>query len=219
MLCRITDRWFLMMVCCRMLQMLKVVPFQNKSVKNIKEADLLEVWFDRILDADIPNVLRKIKKPFIYKIEKEGLKNLKAQVIKHASFVDIDVEVDKAIVANVRTLDKNVKIIISYHNFKSTPPKKELLKILNKMDDKKADIFKFATYAKSLSDSIAMLDFLSGLSVEKRKAICICMGNNGVITRIAGHLFGNFCMYFTANEKTKTADGQMTIKEFNKQII
>jgi len=199
--------------------MLKVVPFQNKNVKNIKEADLLEIWFDRVLDAEIPSVLKKISKPFIYKIEKEGLKKIKTKVIEKASFVDLDVEVDKSIITKIKALNKNAEVIISYHNFKSTPPKKELLKILRKMENKKADIFKFATYAKNLGDSIAMLDFLSSLSVEKRKAICICMGKNGIVTRMVGHLFGNFCMYFAENEKTKTADGQMTIKEFNKQII
>jgi 3-dehydroquinate dehydratase type I len=84
------------------------------------------------------------------------------------------------------------------------------------MLSQKADIVKFATQAKKISDSFRMLDFLSSLNGKKQKAICLCMGNEGLLTRISGHLFGNYLMYFSMDEKSKTAEGQITIKKFKK---
>jgi len=42
------------------------------------------------------------------------------------------------------------------------------------------------------------------------------MGEYGLLTRVAGDLFGNYMMYFAQNNKMKSAPGQITIKEFKK---
>lgn len=199
--------------------MLKIIPFQNKNIKNVSGADMLEVWFDRFPKAETDKILSKIKKPFIYKVEKYDSGNLKTNALMKADFLDLDVSVSLKFVAEARRLNKKVKIIMSYHNYDRTPSQSELLKILKKMKAKKADVFKFATYAQNMVDSISMLNFLSTLNKSGERAICICMGPFGKITRMVNQLFGGFCMYFAQNSKTKTAEGQVTLKEFNKHII
>jgi 3-dehydroquinate dehydratase-1 len=75
-----------------------------------------------------------------------------------------------------------------------------------------ADIVKIATFANDMTDSLRMLHLLSKIS-PKQKAILICMGRKGRITRTAGHLFGNYLMYAPLSLREKTADGQITAKE------
>jgi 3-dehydroquinate dehydratase type I len=203
--------------------MFKVIPFQKSNVKNIKDADIFEIWFDRIDSKHYPEIFKKIKKPIIYKIEKinnKNLKNLKKNIIKKSKYIDIDlnasVKAEKDLIKKIKKINPKIKVIISYHNFKETPYEKDLKKIYRKMLSQKADIVKFATQAKKISDSFRMLDFLSSLNGKKQKAICLCMGNEGLLTRISGHLFGNYLMYFSMDEKSKTAEGQITIKKFKK---
>ena len=203
--------------------MFKVIPFQKSNVKNIKDADIFEIWFDRIDSKHYPEIFKKIKKPIIYKIEKinnKNLKNLKKNIIKKSKYIDIDlnasVKAEKDLIKKIKKINPKIKVIISYHNFKETPYEKDLKKIYRKMLSQKADIVKFATQAKKISDSFRMLDFLSSLNGKKQKAICLCMGNEGLLTRISGHLFGNYLMYFSMDEKSKTAEGQITIRKFKK---
>ena len=196
--------------------MFKVVPFKTGDVKDVKGADLLEVWFDQIPDADVSKtlkILQKIKKPFIYKVEQKGLEEFKKDVIKNAAYLDLDVETTPHKMKHIRRVNTNAKIIISFHDYKKTPDTKDLKKILKQMQSKGADITKFATHAKGVQDSIKMLDFLSELREKGQKAICLCMGKDGILTRTTGHLFGNYCSYFALDEKSKTAPGQITLKE------
>jgi len=199
--------------------MYKVIPFQTKDVENVRGADWLEVWFDRIQPKFHESILKKIKKPFIYKVEEKGLKKLNKEVVKKASAIDLDVSTSKSKIKEFKTLNKKAEIIISYHNFKETPQPKKMGEILEEMLKKEADIVKFATHAKDLNDAIVILDFLSKTSKKDQKAICIGMGEFGILTRTTGHLFGSHMMYFAQDEKTRTAPGQITLKEYKNHII
>ena len=199
---------------------------RTKSVKKLlesfseaqKKADLTEIWFDEFSKQKLPEiveqVLSKKKRPIIYKSLSED--NLEIVVQKNIDYIDLDVNVSKKILKKVKKLNPKTKIIISFHDFKKTPSSKELRKIAKKIKAKGADIIKMATMAKSFSDSLRMLSILDELTQKKQKAICICMGKEGEITRITGHLFGNFLMYAPLNEKEKTAKGQLTIDQLKK---
>lgn len=198
--------------------MFKVIPLQKTGLKSTKDADIVEVWFDRIPKKTHEEILKKCKQPLIYKMEKFNDKKLNEEVIKKSQFIDIDIDAPKRLFNKIKKINPKIKTIVSYHNFKETPYEKDLKKIYKKMLNKGADIVKFATHAKAISDSFRMLDFLSSLNKKGQKAICLCMGEHGLLTRISGHMFGNYLMYFTSSKNTKTAPGQITIKEFNKYI-
>jgi 3-dehydroquinate dehydratase I len=196
--------------------MLKVIPLQKLPTKLPSEADILEIWFDRISAKHHEKILEKAKKtstPIIYKLEKK----LTPAKVLAVQYIDVDVSTAPRTIKQFKKLNPKIKVIISYHNFKETPYGKDLKGIHKKMSKKGADIVKFATHAKSITDSFRMLDFLSELSKKGQKAICLCMGKHGLLTRISGHLFGNYLMYFSASKskESKTAPGQITIKEFN----
>jgi len=199
--------------------MYKTIPIQKNNFKNTSSADVLEIWFDRIKESFYGDILKKVKKPIIYKMEEFSGKNLKEEVIKRSQYVDIDISAKTALIKKIKKINPKIKIIMSYHDYKKTPYEKELTGIYGKMLKKGADIVKFATHAKEIGDSFRILDFLSSLGHKNQEAICVCMGAHGHLTRISGHLFGNYMMYFAADEKSKTAPGQITIKEFNELII
>lgn len=197
----------------------KDVVFALKQAE--KEADVVEIWFDEILDLDSMSELQiaKIsKKPLLYKVTKINETKIEhlLEVIKNIQYIDFDLSTDINFLKNIKEKFPKIELIISHHDFKKTPTNNELKSIVEIMFTKGADIAKIATKANKLSDSINMLSLLSHLTKEGRRAICLCMGKPGRLTRITGHLVGNYLMYAPLEEKESTAPGQLTIKELKK---
>lgn len=192
---------------------------KNEVIKNLKEAqklvDIIEIWFDEVKNID-EDFFKKIfslkKKPFIYK-SSSNLENIKKILSNKIEFIDLDVSCPIKIIEEVQRLNPKTKIILSFHDFNKTPSTQILKKIIKKMLIKKADIVKLATYAKDFNDSLRILALLEELNKNKIKAICLCMGKEGRITRTSGHLFGNYLMYAPIKTEDKTADGQISVKE------
>lgn len=199
--------------------MYKVVSIKGKKIQSaINGADMLEIRFDHMSEKTGKEMMKKTKKPVIYKMEKFNEECLKEEIIKKSKYADVDVSASENFIKKIKKINPKIKIIISYHNHKVTPYQKELEKIYKKMIKQSPDIVKFATFAENITDSFRMLDFLSSLRNKGKKAVCLCMGKHGYLTRITGHLFGNYMMYFAADKKSVVSQGQITIKEF-KQLI
>lgn len=171
--------------------------------KASKHADIIEVWLDEVKnpDAVIPK-LQKSKKPILYKVTAKS-----AHSNFHGDYIDFDFKAKPI---------KHTKLIISYHNFEKTPTDVQLKKIIQKMSKHSPYIYKIATKANSFSDSLRMLKLLDELHRSGKRAVCICMGREGKITRAAGHLFGNYLMFAPLDEKKATAPGQISLKELKK---
>lgn len=119
----------------------------------------------------------------------------------------IDIEMD--------FLDKvdgiNIPIIGSYHNFKETPSKEEILSIFKKMESKRADILKVAVMAQTPKDVLTLLDVSYDISKSTDKAIiAISMGELGKISRVAGHLFGSSISFASLGDES--APGQISLE-------
>ncbi|MFH1283994.1 MAG: type I 3-dehydroquinate dehydratase [Candidatus Peregrinibacteria bacterium] len=195
----------------------------NLLLKNLKSAgklgDIVEIWFDRLENLDDSN-LKKIfarkHTPFIYKLENPS--NIKKILPYGVEFIDLDISTKPEIIRLIRKTSPSTKIIMSFHDFKATPPSQVLKKIAKKMIEAGADIVKIAAYAKTFQNSLTMLEFLSHLSEKNIKAICLCMGKEGRITRATGHLFGNYLMYAPVRLSDRTAEGQITAEKLKKII-
>ncbi len=202
------------------------VPIRKKRINSIlkilslaeKEADLTEVFFDEInnLNTEKLNIIFSQKrKPIIYKsyANKEKID----QVLEFKpEYIDLDIKTSLSIIKSVKVKSPKTKIIISYHNFEKTPEIKDLKKIIKEMKSKKADIYKIATHANDISDSLKILSFLSELKEQNLDAICLAMGKAGKITRATGHLLGNYLMYAPLDKNDQTASGQIILKELKK---
>ena len=199
--------------------MFKVIPILTPDLKNTKDADILEVWFEKpaFKKLDPKKISNRIKKPIIYKSE-NPTKSLQEEAVKTSTYIDVDIDTPAKTIKRIKTLNPKIKIIISYHNFKETPYEKDLKRLHKRMLKHKPDIMKFATHAKAIVDSFRMLDFLAEISKKEQKAVCLCMGEHGLLTRVAGHLFGNHMMYFSKTKAaaSSSAPGQITIKEYLK---
>ncbi|WP_297278562.1 type I 3-dehydroquinate dehydratase [uncultured Brachyspira sp.] len=97
--------------------------------------------------------------------------------------------------------DKNIKTIISNHDFNKTPSKKEIVSRINKMIKLKCDIAKVAYMPKNKKDVITLLDASS--EIKDFPIIAISMGELGIISRI----FGSVITF--ASAKRSSAPGQL----------
>ncbi|MBD3330855.1 type I 3-dehydroquinate dehydratase [Candidatus Peregrinibacteria bacterium] len=204
------------------------IPIKKASIRELlstldkanKLSDLYEIWFDEIQDLNkeqISKIFKKANKPIIYKYSNNS-KNFQNILSFKPKYIDVDFNSAPVLINEIKDLSPNSKIIISYHNYKLTPPLKELKSIIENMWKKGAEILKIATRASSLSDSLLVLSLLEELHTEGNKAICICMGEKGRITRSTGHIFGNYLMYAPFDKEDSTAPGQITAGEL-KRII
>lgn len=188
-----------------------------------KEADVVEVWFDEITDFNEDGeqqVNLNSKKPLLYKVSKINFEKIEHLLtkIKKIEYLDLDISTDKNILNKIKQKFPQIKLIISHHDFKKTLPQKELISLIEMIFTKGADIAKIATKASTIEDSINMLSLLSQLTKNGQKAICLCMGKYGRLTRTTGHLLGNYLMYAPLDKSESTAPGQLTLKEL-KRII
>ncbi len=101
-----------------------------------------------------------------------------------------------------------VRIVMSSHDFINTPPKEELLRRFEVMDQSGADILKIAVMPKNPADVLTLLSATEEASRKwDRPLISMAMGGIGVISRLSGETFGSAVTFASAG--TASAPGQM----------
>jgi len=113
---------------------------------------------------------------------------------------------------------KGVKVVMSNHDFAKTPPKDELVRRLRKMQELGADIPKIAVMPQNAQDVLVLLAASSEMHEEYANGpiITMSMGRLGVVSRLAGAVFGS-CATFGAAEKA-SAPGQIDARSL-RQIL
>lgn len=138
-------------------------------------------------------------------------KKIFKELIPYCDAVDVELSsgvMIKEIIEAARKNDK--KVIISYHDFKSTPDDKKLLEIVKKAKKAKADIVKIATLVKTQEN----LRSLGRILLKTDDLIVIGMGKRGVPTRSLFPILGSLITYGTVTGST--APGQLSVKELKK---
>ena len=100
-------------------------------------------------------------------------------------------------------------LILSFHDFRAT---KKLDATLAKMVAISADYYKIVTTATTLYDNVVMMKFLEKKS-DKHSLIGLCMGEQGIISRVLGVRAGSVFTFAAVSEEQKTAPGQVTAQE------
>ena len=103
----------------------------------------------------------------------------------------------------------NAIVIISYHNFETTPSKEELNAIIAQSKAWGADKVKLATMANNAQDNARILS----LYEEHSNIIAFCMGKQGVVTRVAAPSLGADFTFVAYSRKDATAPGQLSVGE------
>lgn len=168
---------------------------------------------------DLSKDIKKItNKPILFTLrsDKEGGKiknnsydkiiNIYKTIIENKCFDLIDLEILNLKEKDIKNIiklskEKNIKTILSNHNFNKTPSKKYIVSLINKMIKLKCDIVKVAYMPKNKKDVIILLDAIT--EIKDFPIIAISMGKLGTITRIFGSV-----MTF-ASAKSSSAPGQL----------
>ena len=124
----------------------------------------------------------------------------------------VDVELQTATKvkpAQLQKLRTRAALILSYHDFRAT---KKLDETLEKMLAFPADFYKVVSTATTLSDNVTMIKFLARES-DKHSLVGMCMGEQGIISRVLGVRAGSIFTFASAGVGEETAPGQVTAQE------
>jgi len=116
----------------------------------------------------------------------------------------VDIELETA--AQLKPSDFNrlrrvSNLILSYHDFRGT---KKLEETFAKMQQYPSDFIKIVTTANSLYDNVVMMKFLEKYS-HSHSLIGLCMGEQGVISRVLCVRAGSQFTFAAANPGEETA--------------
>jgi 3-dehydroquinate dehydratase/shikimate dehydrogenase len=124
----------------------------------------------------------------------------------------VDLELQSAAHVKPDQLQKlraKVALILSFHDFHAT---KKLEETLEKMVAIPADFYKIVSTATTLYDNVVMMKFLEKHS-DKHSLIGLCMGEQGIISRVLGVRAGSVFTFGAVSEDERTAPGQATAQE------
>lgn len=129
---------------------------------------------------------------------------LEAAVRNGAQAVDIEIETAEVSQERLHQFRGRALLIVSYHNFESTPP---LDTIVNRVMRVTADGFKIVTTARKPSDNVRVL--AAARAFPKQKMVVLAMGELGFPTRVLSPVFGGFFSYAAPIFAGGTAAGQI----------
>ena len=196
-------------------------------------------WFENVFDfAALEDVMKGLREvlgdmPILmtFRTSKEGGEkaieadvyadiNIRAAQTGYVDMVDVEVftgdEIVKKIIDGAHAA--GVKVVASNHDFFKTPDKDDIVGRLRKMQDLGADIPKIAVMPQNKKDVLTLLAATEEMANEyaDRPIITMSMAGTGVISRLAGEVFGS-ALTFGAAAKA-SAPGQMGVEDL-KQVL
>ena len=124
----------------------------------------------------------------------------------------VDLEIQSALKSKpeaIARLRSRAGLILSFHDFRAT---RNLDETLGKMLKIPADFYKVVTTAATLSDNVAMMKFLQKQSA-KHALIGLCMGEQGIISRVLSVRAGSAFTFAAVSADLKTAPGQVSARD------
>ncbi len=196
-------------------------------------------WYDSVFDSEtVIDMLKQVRKlignlPLLYtfrRVEEGGLQ--KATLKQYSEINKLAIEsglidlVDIELMAGDRTVKSvlncakknNVYTVISNHDFEKTPALEDMLERLNKMVEIGADIPKIAVMPLDNKDVLTLLELTDIFHKNNPDVplITMAMGGKGIITRIAGEIFGSAVTFGCARKQS--APGQIEADELERVL-
>ncbi len=124
----------------------------------------------------------------------------------------VDVELQTAEAIKHAQLDKlrshGAALIISYHDFSTT---KDLDGIFERIRPYEPEFIKIVSTARTLSDNVTMMRFLERTR-DLANVVGICMGDQGIISRVLGLRAGSVFTFAAATPGEETGPGQIAAR-------
>ena len=136
---------------------------------------------------------------------------LKNAIESGAAFLDLELEAPEEYKSELIDFARTggCEIIISYHNFRQTPPLSQLQQKIAECLNSGAEIVKIACQVNTPADSARILSLYDSELGSKGKIIAIGMGKLGKITRVAAPMLGAPLTFASISQENQTADGQV----------
>jgi 3-dehydroquinate dehydratase/shikimate dehydrogenase len=129
-----------------------------------------------------------------------------------AGFHLVDLELQTAESIKHGQIDKlrslGAALLISYHDFSTT---KDLDGIFERIRPYEPEFIKIVSTAKTLSDNVTMMRFLERTR-DLASVVGICMGDQGIISRVLGLRAGSVFTFAAAHAGEETGPGQIAAR-------
>ena len=103
-------------------------------------------------------------------------------------------------------------MVLCNHDFERTPPEEEIIRRLELMESKGADICKIAVMPQTPEDVLTLLKATHRRQqFSKVPLITMSMGNLGMVSRLAGEVFGSAATFGSLGKAS--APGQMAVED------
>ena len=132
---------------------------------------------------------------------------LNAAVDAGARAVDIEIESAEQAVARLDSLRGRSRLILSYHNYQTTPSLEPLLRRMMRIP---ADGYKIVTTARKPTDNLRVLSLARTHS--RTPLVVLAMGECGFPTRVLSTSAGGLYTYAAPNAAEGTSSGQVSAR-------
>ena len=190
--------------------------------------DVAEIRLDQLIqENELKTKISSITKPLLLTCRhpKEGGDNNISEPLKRVSIIEpllshasaIDIEISTAnemknLITEAKS--KNIQVVLSYHNFETTPNLAELKTIATEAKDKGADIIKIATTTNTIQELITLLTFSENGSIENLSFMG--MGKFGMSSRLVAAQSGSVLNYSAIAETS--IEGQWQLAAYREAL-
>jgi 3-dehydroquinate dehydratase-1 len=151
-----------------------------------------------------------------YRVEliKEVIKTRKIDIVDY-ELCNSEDHINEVLLA---ARENGVYVILSYHDFKNTPPKEEIIAKLIKAQDMGADISKIAVMPGSTEDLLTLLQATLIMKEKYTKVpmVTMSMSQKGLLSRLTGGIFGSSITF--AAGRDASAPGQIALHDLRNVI-
>lgn len=132
-----------------------------------------------------------------------------------ADMVDVELFTGDEIVKEIVDFahSKDIKVVMSNHDFFKTPAKDEIVSRLCKMQEMNADLPKIAVMPQTAEDVLTLLSATNEMVTKyaDRPIITMSMAGLGMVSRLAGEVFGSALTFGAV--KAASAPGQVSVEK------
>jgi 3-dehydroquinate dehydratase-1 len=197
----------------------------ERAVRMRRPPDLFELRLDRLagMADQVESALPKLRRPLIItarhphegganKLRLRQRRDLLARFLNHADYIDVELRSARALRALLAIAKtKNVRRIISFHDFKSTPSARILAAKAREAKSQGADIFKVATRTDTPIELERLLELITSSRLDLALAV-MGIGRLGAISRVLLTRAGSVLIYASLGAATDV-EGQMSVEQ------
>jgi len=197
----------------------------DRAVRMRRPPDLFELRLDRLagIAGQVENLVPKLRTPLIItarhpreggaaKLRWRHRHDLLFRFLNHADFMDVELRSASALRSLLDLAEnKNVRRIISLHNFKSTPDPRFLATKAREAKSQGADIFKVATRTDTPMELGRLLEFMTCAGLDLALAV-MGIGKLGAISRVLLARAGSVLIYASVGAMSDI-EGQVSLEQ------